>query len=57
MTALDMNRPALCGETEDETTGAVLVVRIVLDDPAASEGLADLSYAETSQDRLVNGML
>jgi hypothetical protein len=44
------------GSAQDETTGAEFVIRIVFDDLARRDGLANLHYAYLTADRLIQSV-
>ncbi len=56
MTALYVNRPSGGCRTGDKTTGPVLVVRVVLEDAAVFNGLAQLADCDVARQHLVDGV-
>jgi hypothetical protein len=51
-----VQRSAVSGKAQNETTWAVLVIRVVLDDLTVRERLSQLLNADASQDAVINGV-
>jgi hypothetical protein len=56
MRAVDMQRPTSSRETQDQTTGAVFVGRIILEGLGISQRLLHLIGCDLTQNRLVDCM-
>lgn len=57
MTALDVQRSAIASKPQHQTTGAVLIVRIVFDDLALCERLTYFLQRDMTQDAVIDGVL
>ena len=57
MSAHNMKSLPLQGETQDETTRTVFVIRIVLQNFWISQGLSDLTHQNSPLHHLINSML
>ena len=57
MAALDVYRPTRRCKSEDQTTGTIFVIRVILNYFTGRDGLAEFLDADAANDALVNGVL
>lgn len=57
MATLNVDRSAIRGEPEDETTWPILIVRIILDHFTHHNRIAKLLHAYVAEDALIHSIL